>query len=117
MLSLYVTVVTSHVQKEGLINKSKYCDDCMMYIQNIDLVLKGVQDEVDKNKQNLVEYKHEFKPIHKENETEIKHLLETIQNRYDERMNKMINIQKSSEKNVEEIKKLIGNINDNNFTN
>ena len=48
------------------------CDDCMHYIQNIDLVLREGQDEVHKNKQNLVKYKHEFKASLKENENEIK---------------------------------------------
>ena len=76
-----------------------------MFIQNIDLVLKGVQDEVHKNNQNLVEYKHEFKVRLKGNETEIKHLLEAIEKRCEQRVNKMITIQKSSEKNVEAIKK------------
>ena len=83
------------------------CDDCMQYIQNIDLVLREVQDEVHKNKQNLVEYKHEFKASLKENENEIKQLLEAIEKRYEERINKMIKYQKSCEKSVEEIKKII----------
>ena len=34
-----------------------------MYIQSIDVVLKGVHDEVHKNNQNLVEYKNKFKAI------------------------------------------------------
>ena len=65
------------------------CDDCVMYIHNIDLVLKRVQDEIHKNKQDLVKYKHEFQATFKENETEIKHLLEAIQKRYDEMLRKL----------------------------
>lgn len=86
------------------------CDDCMQYIINIDVVLKEIQDEVIKNKQNQMEYKNEFKSSLKQSENEIQKILEAIETNYEERINKMINLQKSCEKNVEEVKKLFGNI-------
>ena len=49
----------------------------MQYIQNIDLMLREVQDEVHKNKENLVEYKNEFKASLKENK--IKQFLEAME--------------------------------------
>lgn len=48
------------------------CDDCLQYIQNVDLVLKDIQEDVNKNKQNLTEYKHEFKMSLRDDECEIK---------------------------------------------
>lgn len=86
------------------------CDDCTQYIQNVDLVLREIQDNVNKNKQTLAEYKHEFECSLKQNEVEIKNLLEAIENRYDERFKKMDNIQKICEKSVEEVKSLYVNV-------
>lgn len=37
------------------------CDDYLQYNQNVDQVLRDIQDDVNKNKQNLQDYKHEFK--------------------------------------------------------
>lgn len=45
------------------------CDDSLQCIQNVDHVLRDIQNAVTKNKQNLREYKHEFKIPPKENET------------------------------------------------
>ena len=36
------------------------CNDFMLYIQNVDQVLREVQMNVDKNKHILMDYKHEF---------------------------------------------------------
>lgn len=66
------------------------CDDCIQYIHNVDFVLKEIQDGVNKNKRNLAEYKTEFEVSLKQNETEIKKLLEAIENRYEERLKKLI---------------------------
>lgn len=84
------------------------CNDCILYIQNVDMVLREIQEAVDKNKQNLIEYKHEFGSSLKKNEEEIKELLKAIELRYEDRMKRIDNVQKSCEKNVEEIKKLYG---------
>ena len=62
---------------------------------NIVLVLREVQDEVYKNKQNVVEYKHEFKASLKENE--IKQLLVALEKRYEGRINIIIKYKKSCE--------------------
>lgn len=88
------------------------CDDCVQYIHNVDLVLKDIQDGVYKNKQNLMEYKNEFASSLKQNENEIKQLLEVIEKRYDERLKKMDKAQKICEQNVSEIKKLYGVVED-----
>lgn len=88
------------------------CDDCLQYIHNVDLVLKEIQDGVDKNKITLKEYKDEFESSLKQNEIEIKELLEAIEKRYDERFKKIDNIQKLCEKNVQEVNKIYGNVNE-----
>lgn len=87
------------------------CDDCMLYIQNVDLVLREIQMNVVNNKQTLIDYKHEFESSLRKNENEIKSLLEAIEGRYNDRFKKMEIIQKLCEKNVQEVKKLYGNIN------
>lgn len=87
------------------------CNDCMLYIQNVDLVVREIQNSVDKNRQTLLDYKHEFESSLKINELEIKSLLEVIERRYDDRFKKIENVQKLCEKNVEEVKKLHGNLN------
>ena len=51
----------------------------------------------------MVDYKNKFKASLKE--TVIKQLLDSMEKRYEERINKIINYQKSCEKSVEEIKK------------
>lgn len=88
------------------------CDDCIMYIQNVDLVLKGIQDSVDKNKRILVEYKDDFEKSLQKNEMEIKTLLETIEKKYTERFIKMENLQKLCETNVQEVKSMCENFNE-----
>ena len=87
------------------------CDDCLQYIQNVDLVLNVVQEGVEKNKQALQEYKYEFESSVKKNEIEIKSLLEAIEKRYDERFKKIDKIQKLCEKNVQEINDIYGTVN------
>ena len=46
----------------------------MQSIQNVDLVLRDIQDGVNKNKQTLLEYKNEFENLLKQNESEVKQL-------------------------------------------
>ena len=82
------------------------CDDCIQYIHNVDMVLKDIQDGVNKNKQNLKEYKNEFAFALSQNENEIKQLLEVIEGRYEERLRKIDKAQKICEQNVVEIKKI-----------
>ena len=86
-------------------------DDCLQYIQNVDLVLNVVEEGVKKNKQALQEYKYEFESSLKKNENEIKSLLEAIEKRYDERFKKIDKIQKLCEKNVQEVKDIYGTVN------
>lgn len=88
------------------------CDDCVQYIHNVDMVLKNIQDEVVKNTNKMVEYKHEFGSSLKQNEYEIKELLKAIEIRYEERVSKMDRVHKSFEKNLNEIKNLAGYIKD-----
>ncbi|KAI8116613.1 hypothetical protein FF38_04414 [Lucilia cuprina] len=88
------------------------CVDCIQYIHNVDLVLKEIQYEVQKNKQNLVDYKHEFESSLNQNENEIKQLLEAIEVRFGERIKKMEFVQKSCEKNVNEIQKIYNHVNE-----
>lgn len=86
------------------------CDDCMQYIQNIDFAMQEIQESVNKNRQTLLDYKHDFESALKKNEDEIKALLGAIERRYDDRFKKIDNIQKLCEKNVQEVKNLYGNI-------
>lgn len=88
------------------------CDECMQYIHNLDEALVLVQRNVEKNSNNLTEYKNEFKDALKQHEGEIKNLLEAIEKRYDERLKKLDKAQKSYEINVLEIKKVYGKINE-----
>lgn len=88
------------------------CDDCIQYIHNVDLMLRAIQDSVGENRQNLVEYKTEFEMSLKQNEKEIKILLEAIEQRYEERLKKMDSVQKICEKNIKEVKKMCGNLNE-----
>lgn len=82
------------------------CDDCIQYIHNIDMVLKEIQDDVKRNRQNLVEYKDEFEMSLKQNENEIKILLEAIEKRYDERFKRIDSVQKYCERNMQEASEL-----------
>lgn len=88
------------------------CNDCMLYIQNVGIALREIQASVDKNKQTLLEYKHELEISLRQNECEIKALLEAIEGRYDDRFKKIDNIQKLCERNMQEVKSLYGNINE-----
>ena len=85
------------------------CEDCMQYIRNVDLALGEIQDGVRINKQNLKEYKREFETSLKQNENEIKQLLEAIEKRYEKRLKILDDTQKACEKYFEELKKLFGN--------
>lgn len=82
------------------------CGDCVLYIQNVDLVLKDVQEIVQKNGNHLKEYKNEFEESLKKNEIEIKNLLEAIESRYMDRLRAMKVAQETCENSVKEIKKM-----------
>lgn len=88
------------------------CDDCIQYVHNLDLVLAEVQEEVRKNKQHLIDYKDEFEESLKRNAVEMKKLLEAIEKRYELRMKKLDEVQKSYESNIKDIGKLCENVND-----
>lgn len=98
----------------GVLNKQNFvryiCDGCLQYIKNIDEVLREILDGVQKNKQQLSEYKLEFQSAIKHNENEMKLLLEAIENRYVERLEKLNNANKNCEKNVKELVNLSGRI-------
>lgn len=86
------------------------CDDCVQYIHNVDMVLNKIEADVNKSKQNLIEYKNEFQFLVDENKKELKELLKAIEKRYMERVKQIEIVQKESEKNNEEIKKLYSEI-------
>lgn len=100
----------------GAMGKKDYarfvCDDCMQYVHNVDLVAREIQCDVNKIKQNLIEYKNEFEVSLKHNENEIKNLLEAIEKRYEERLKKIDIIQKSCNKNLEEMNKICSQANE-----
>lgn len=100
----------------GVLNQSsmiKYvCMDCMQYIQNIDLVVKELQVQVERNSQYLNEYKEEFEMSLKRNEEEIKELLVAIENRYMERVGEMMAGQESIKKGILDLK-MIGEVAEN----
>lgn len=82
------------------------CEDCILYIHNVDLVLKDMQEVVNRNGNYLKEYKNEFEISLQKNEIEIKKLLEAIEERYAKRLNAMKIAQETCEKSVIEIKKM-----------
>lgn len=82
------------------------CDECIVYIHNIDMVLREMQECVNKNSQYLKLYKEEFDDSLKKNENEIKQLLEAIENRYTDRFNEMKKAQEVCEKSIKEMKNL-----------
>lgn len=88
------------------------CDDCIHYMHNIDKALVDIQKNMEKNCNNLTEYKGEFEAALKQNENAMKNLLEAIENKYDERIKKLDEAQKVCQINVNEIKKIYGKIND-----
>lgn len=83
------------------------CDECILYIHNVDIAMREIHESVDKNKENLREYKYEFEASLKNNESEIKKLLEAIEIRYEERLKSIYEAQKSCENNVKEVKQLL----------
>ena len=66
----------------------------MIVFNHVDLVLKDMQDGVNKSRQNLIEYKNEFDFELSQNENEIKQLLGIIEGRYQERLRKIDKAQK-----------------------
>ena len=68
------------------------------------MAIKELQNSVNKNKDNLVEYKRVFETALKQNENEIKQLLRAIEKRYEERLKKIDEAQKYWDKNVKEVK-------------
>lgn len=98
----------------GILGKNNFvrfvCEDCMQLIQNIDMALKDILDDVKKSKHYLVEYKNEFNMSLKQNEREIKQLLQAVESRYEERIKKIDAVQSSCEKNIKEIQKVCGQV-------
>ena len=87
------------------------CDECVQYIHKMDTTIGDIQENV--KKQHLAEYKGEFKDCLKQNENEIKELLEGIEKRCEERSKKLYEAQMQSDVNVKEISQLYGVINEN----
>lgn len=69
------------------------CDDCLLYIQNVDLVLQNMERAVNRNNEHLKEYKHEFESAIKKNENEIINLLRAIETSYMKRLEEIKNEQ------------------------
>lgn len=105
----------------GILDKGGFvrfiCDDCLEYIHNMDMLLKEVQDNVKRNRQSLVAYGDGFNESLKRSENEIKILLEAIEKRYDDRFKKMDSVQKSCERNMQEVNKLVQIVGDYENTN
>ena len=80
------------------------CDDCLQYIHNVDMAIKEIKKCVNKNKENLVQYKGEFETALIQNENDIKHVLHAIEKIYEERLRKIYEAQKYCDKNVKEEK-------------
>lgn len=71
-----------------------------------------MDEEVAKNKQQQQQYKQEFEEAIQHNETEIKQLLEVIELRYEERIQRLENVQINCKNNLKEINELCGRINE-----
>ncbi|XP_017462848.1 PREDICTED: uncharacterized protein LOC108356236 [Rhagoletis zephyria] len=82
------------------------CDECITYIQNVDLVLQVMQMSVKKNNSILNEYKSEFEETMKKSQNEIKSLLEAVETRYTQRVAMMEKSQKLFEKKIGEVNNL-----------
>lgn len=82
------------------------CDECVTYIQNVDLVMQDMQMSVKRNNSILNEYKQEFEDIMKTSQNEIKALLEAVESRYTQRVAAMERSQKLFEKKIGEMKSL-----------
>lgn len=70
-----------------------------------------MDEEVAKNKQQQ-QYIQEFEEAIQHNETEIKQLLEVIELRYEERIQRLENVQINCKNNLKEINELCGRINE-----
>ncbi|XP_055388350.1 uncharacterized protein LOC129616828 [Condylostylus longicornis] len=91
-------------------NKIRFmCDECILYIQNVDMVLQKMDCAVQKNNEYLKEYKCDFENALKRNENEVMGLLRTIEDicrRYMERLHEIKNEQK---KEIEKMVKMTEN--------
>ena len=67
------------------------------------MAIEEIENRVNKNKENLVD--GEFETALKQNENEIKQLLHAIEERYEERVQKIDKAQKYCDENVKEVKK------------
>lgn len=70
-----------------------------------------MDEEVAKNKQQQ-QYIQEFEEAIQHNEAEIKQLLEVIELRYEERIQRLENVQINCKNNLKEINELCGRINE-----
>lgn len=84
------------------------CDDCMLYISNVDMALKDIHEMIKKNGNKLQEYKSEFNESLKSNELEIKNSLVAIEARYSDRLKVIQKPQEVCEKSEREFKKMSG---------
>ncbi|XP_055388117.1 uncharacterized protein LOC129616490 [Condylostylus longicornis] len=79
------------------------CDECILYIQNVDIILQNIDCAVKKNNDYLNEYKQEFESAIKKNEQEVIELLRAIEDRYFERLE---GIKEAQEKEFEKVSKI-----------
>ncbi|XP_067619860.1 repetitive organellar protein-like [Eurosta solidaginis] len=82
------------------------CEECITYIHNIDLVLRDMQESVNRNSGYLKEYKNEFEEALKTNQKEMRALMKTMEEKYNERLATLKMHQEMYIKNAAEIKKV-----------
>lgn len=66
------------------------CDDCMLYVFNVDLAIREIGEVVKKNDHRFKEYHSEFDTSLKHHEKEIKTLLMAVEDRFISRINVLI---------------------------
>lgn len=82
------------------------CDDCTTYIYNMDAAMKDMQMVINKNSALLEEYKGEFEMALKQNEWEIRKLLEAIESKFSQRIVENQKVQKECEVNISEVQRI-----------
>ncbi|XP_017488515.1 PREDICTED: uncharacterized protein LOC108376783 [Rhagoletis zephyria] len=62
------------------------CPECIIYIQNVDLLLRDITENVKKNNMYLKEYKDEFEEALKVNRKEVKQLIRSMDEKFSEKL-------------------------------
>lgn len=89
-----------------------FCNDCMQYVLNVDMVLQEILELVARNRQTLIDYKHEFETSLKKNEEQNKKNMEAMEKSFNEKFKKFSEMQQSCDRNMEQINKYCKKIND-----